>query len=63
MLLQIASSVILSSKISLVNKNKFKAPQRTKRSVLQISENIWFNFAYQQRHIRCLFWDTVPWFF
>jgi len=55
MLLQIASSVILSSKISLVNKNKFKAPQRTKRSVLQISDNIWFNFAYQQGHIRRLF--------
>jgi hypothetical protein len=32
MLLKIASSVILSSKISLVNKNKFKAAQRTKSS-------------------------------
>jgi len=51
MLLQIASSDILSSKISLVNKNKFKASQKIKSSVLQISDNIWFNFAYQQGHI------------
>ena len=55
MLLQIASSIILSSKISLVNKNKFKAAQRTKHSVLQTSDNIWFNFAYQQGHVHCLF--------
>ena len=60
MLLQIASSVILSRKIFLVNKNKFKAAQRTKRSVLQISDNIWFSFAYQHGHIHHRFQDTVP---
>ena len=55
MLLQIASSVILSSKISLVNNYKFKAVQRTRSSVLQISDNTWFNFAYQQGDIHRLF--------
>lgn len=55
MLLKTVSSVILSSKISRVNKNKSKAAQRTKRSVLKISDNIWFNFVYLQGHIHRLF--------